>query len=102
MQDCPPGFYCPGRTDKYFKCKFGTYCPSKSRREIPCPPGMYGSGNPDNFDVKSACLACGRGLFSTLDTPNVCQNCTAGYVCVGETRSDKPRSLAVDNGYPCP
>jgi hypothetical protein len=63
---------------------------------------MYGSGDVENYSIEKACLSCGRGLYSTLAVPNKCFDCTPGYVCKGATSSDKPRSLAVENGYPCP
>lgn len=99
---CPRGYYCQGKSDKYVKCEFGTYCPAGSSYPIPCPSGYYGSGAVDNYDLASGCLACGRGLYSLEDQPNKCQDCTAGYVCLGATSSATPMSIAANNGYPCP
>ena len=73
-----------------------------SPSEIPCPDGTYGSGAVNNFDVDSACNSCGRGLYSTLDKPNECLDCTAGYVCKGRTSSATPLSLLLQRGYKCP
>lgn len=91
-----------GSSDSYQKCPFGTYCPPASAQPIFCPPGTYGSGNRDNFDVASGCLKCGRGLFSTLDAPGQCLDCTPGYVCLGQTSSKTPKNIATENGYKCP
>jgi hypothetical protein len=52
------------------KCPFGTYCPAGSAYPIPCPSGYYGSGAVDNYDLATACKACGRGLYSLIDEPN--------------------------------
>mmetsp|Transcript_9085 Transcript_9085/g.11104 ORF Transcript_9085/g.11104 Transcript_9085/m.11104 type:complete len:111 (-) Transcript_9085:4901-5233(-) len=86
---CPPGFYCTGSEEVMYKCGFGTYCPEKSNFETPCPGGTYGSGSPKNYDEESACLSCGRGLYSIQNDDNPaeqrCEDCTPGYVCVGKT-----------------
>ena len=84
------------------KCKFGTYCEKESSFEQPCPAGTYGSGNPLNHNMDAACNSCGRGLFSTLEKPNECQDCTPGYVCKGRTSSSTPLSEEDNNGYKCP
>jgi hypothetical protein len=103
---CPEGYYCEGNSDEYKKCPFGTYCPRGSPLPIPCPSGTYGSGNPNNFDEESACLACGRGLYSvvtaTSGVADECLDCTPGYACYGKTSSKYPASIAIDNGEPCP
>ena len=99
---CPPAYFCRGNNDIMEKCKFGTYCPAGSFYEILCPDGTYGSGNVNNVDVDSACISCGRGLYSTQDNPNECLNCPAGYVCLGRTSSETPINVSADRGYRCP
>lgn len=99
---CPKGFYCKGSDEIMIKCQFGTYCEEKSSFETPCPSGTYGSGNVNNWDVDSACYSCGRGLYSTTDDPNVCHDCTEGYVCTGRTSSPTPLGTVRDGGYKCP
>ena len=102
---CPPGFYCRGSEEIMYKCEFGTYCPEGSAFEIACPGGTYGSGNPKNYDEKSACIACGRGLYSVMngDSPKDqrCLDCTAGFVCKGKTSTPEPINISADGGYEC-
>ena len=83
------------------RCEFGFYCPPGTIYQIQCPAGTYGSGNPNNFDVDSACWSCGRGLYSIQEEPNKCSDCLEGYVCLGRTNSTTPRKNR-DNGYKCP
>ena len=89
-----------------YKCEFGTYCPEGSSFEIPCPGGTYGSGNPKNYDEKSACTDCGRGLYSVVndDAPSeqLCVDCTPGYVCKGKTSRAEPVNVSAHGGYKCP
>lgn len=99
---CPAGNYCIVNSDMYFKCEFGTYCPPGSDMPIPCPDGMYGSGNINNYSVETGCKACGRGLYSTRESPNDCRDCPAGYVCLGGTSSATPQDAEEDGGYECP
>jgi len=98
---CPPGYYCPGDSEYYYKCANGTYCHEGSEFPTFCPGGTYGSGNPENFDIESGCDACGRGLYSETGDYQ-CIDCTAGYVCLGNTSSSTPQNLLIENGYPCP
>lgn len=100
--ECPPAYFCRGNNDIMEKCQFGTYCPPGSFYEILCPDGTYGSGNVNNVDVDSACISCGRGLYSTQDNPNECLNCPGGYVCLGRTSSETPINVSADRGYRCP
>jgi len=62
---CPKGFFCPGRSETMFKCENGTYCPPGSAFSIKCTAGSFGSGNEDNGDLKSSCVTCGRGMYSS-------------------------------------
>jgi len=99
---CPAAFFCRGGSEVMEKCTFGTWCPEGSSFENPCPDGTYGSGNVNNVDIDSACISCGRGLYSTSDNPNECLNCPAGYVCLGRTDSATPINIAANRGYECP
>ena len=99
---CPAAFFCQGGTEVMEKCTFGTYCEEGSSFETPCPDGTYGSGNVNNVDEASACIECGRGLYSTLDNPNECLDCTPGYVCLGRTNTAEPINVSASRGYECP
>ena len=64
--NCMAGYYCQAgsttRTEN--ECPAGFYCPEKSAAPVPCDPGTYS----DKI---------------TLQRPEDCQICDAGYYCVG-------------------
>jgi len=41
-------------------------------------------------------------MFSTLDAPGQCLDCTPGYVCLGATSSKTPNNIDTEKGYKCP
>jgi hypothetical protein len=99
---CPGGFYCPGGGEYYYACTNGTFCPPGSSSPLSCPEGTFGTGTANNVDVTTACSACGRGQYSSVDTPGYCFDCPPGYVCLGSTKTATPSNASADNGYVCP
>lgn len=86
-----------------YKCGNGTYCPPGSAAPIKCPSGSFGTGIAENTNINVACSWCGRGLYSSDKTgAGICFDCTPGYVCLGNTTSSMPTSIANDKGYICP
>ena len=105
-EPCPPGYFCRGNSEIYEKCPFGTFCNGTNAEPIPCPSGTYGNATEYNHNRTIACLDCGRGLYSVVgisgDVADECLDCTPGYACYNATSSDKPQSIALHNGEPCP
>lgn len=51
------------------------------------------------MDVPS-CDACAQGTYSNEEN-TICLACTAGYVCLGETKQPNPVDEEIDRGFEC-
>lgn len=103
QKDCPINYYCERGSSEPAECLIEEkyICPTINT-EVPiyCGPGFevidnrkYGSAN--------SCRACRPGFFSGYASSE-CEICPAGYVCLGETNTNRPTIKANHNGIKCP
>ena len=119
---CPEGYYCASQRLRIVRarrrfppagpqgskapvlCPEGAYCPAESGIYNWCPLGYQNGVGSNNTrtSVTDSCAVCPAGTHGAHETRAYCPACTAGYVCLGETKSATPTDYHEDNGYACP
>eukprot|EP00347_Sterkiella_histriomuscorum_P005935 403354701 len=105
---CPPGKYCKPTLVKnqtvisVVTCPVDHYCPLGTGEPIKCFKAKgeicnLGSSFPSN--TKTDASLCGPGFYFGYGK---CLLCEPGYVCVGNTNTKYPVSVAKEGGYECP
>jgi hypothetical protein len=103
--DCPAGSYCPPLSASPIQCPIGSFCVANSPFPAVCPPGYRAradSSPTSRNSLLEACQACPAGTYAEGEDGLNCLPCTAGYVCLGNTRISMPQTVENDGGYPCP
>lgn len=70
--------------------------------EVPyyCGPG-FEVVDKSKYGAVNFCKSCPKGTFSGY-TSTSCEPCPAGYVCLGETNTNRPTDQDNHRGYRCP
>ncbi|CAG9331890.1 unnamed protein product [Blepharisma stoltei] len=101
---CPAGWYCPGYTSEMSEyppliCPDRKVCKQSCSSPVTCDAGYYVITATTIVNVVTpSCNGCPPGKYST-DTTEKCYDCSAGYMCTGETPTPTPVNL--DTGYQC-
>ena len=98
---CPAGFFCNNNATAPVECTLGYYCPENTDFPIACPHGTYG-GEPQLANV-TMCSSCPAGKYCVNGF--VSGDCTAGYICWGNSSTAFPDSDSVTSdeiGSRCP
>lgn len=103
---CPIGWYCPQNSTavKEFpptKCPLGAICPALSAEPIYCKPGERAIKAYDVTATNTVCSACPMGTYGDYNHTE-CPDCTAGFVCLGNTTVATPIDIEVHHGYESP
>jgi hypothetical protein len=86
---CPPGYVSPvvdlSSVDGCRATEPGHYAPTGSAEQSPCFPGTFAA-----VAALGSCHLCPPGKFVASYGATVCQNCTAGHVCVEGSSAPQP------------
>ena len=115
---CPLGYYCGNVTSTPVPCPADWYCPDEAAGlgfpPLQCPAGSIclnslflpiqcqaGERAVKVYSVSNQlprCEACSRSTFSNTSR-TVCDECEAGFVCLGNTTISRPLDPDIHHGY---
>eukprot|EP00347_Sterkiella_histriomuscorum_P018896 403343756 len=96
---CPTNYKCPRGSTTPQLCDGRLICKEGSEIGMVCSAGSYVQKS--EYGFIDECLSCPIGKYSTM-SDITCKNCTAGYLCYGETNRKHPTEYQVHHGEICP